>query len=646
MNDRTNWTVKEDEFLKQYYDKWYTSALAEELKRSESSIRKRAWQLGLVNQRGSFADLTYEVVDFITKNYSTMKTKEISEYTNVSESRIRRFAISRGLLKEQFIGWSEEKERFLIENASLPYTQLVNHLNKSERAIVKKLKELNLKKPGRSVWAKIEIDYLTDRYGNESLDQISNYLNRSKKAIQIKCFELGLEQKNANWAWSDWEEKLILESEGKTLVSELMKKTTRSESAIRFKKKAMGIITDRSTIVKWHDVIVKMTSEGKYIRDIAKEIGHTQTTLKGYCKRNGIEYEEDPSKESTLTKSKKYGLYKKVDLTSDDLTVCEWYAYWFLTFYESKISDVTKNKYRADFCVLYERGLGRMKLSSVKRADIQSYINVYGVSRSKTTVLDHIQRIRSLFRDAMFEGLISVNPAGNIEPIFKEQNLNVHERKKLREQKKHLEKNEYQKLKFHLIFSLDKMLDNEPLKTGSQYIQMIETIIFLGLKTGARISEILGITKEDIDFDNFVLKIEKTWNYKARGFKTTKNLASIREIAIDEETISILTNYLAWLEKYSIQIDEGAIFILEGISLFNDTINKRLKKILIDLEIEPISFHKLRHTQASILIGSDVPLEVVAKRLGHTDTSMIQRVYGHLLKDTEDRGNQMILRII
>lgn len=646
MKTPNKWTAEEDDFIRESYDKWYTSAIAEKLNRSEASVRKRAWSLGLTTQRGSFSDLTPDIVDFITKNYSTMNTKDISEYTNISESRVRRFAISRGLTKARFIGWTKEQEQFLIDNASLTYQELAKHLDKTEKAVAKKMKEMGMKKPQKSVWAKIETDYLIANHGVKTLDEIAKELKRSKKTVQLKCFELGLEKKNANWAWSEWEENLVIESEGKVPISEIMKETGRSHGAVIFKRKDLGIVSDKTTIVRWHDIIVKMAGEGKYIKEIASEIGHNQRTLVGYLKKNGIEFEADPNREGTRTKSKKYGLYEEVDLTNEDLTVCEWYAYWFRTFREQKISDVTKEKYRADFCALYERGLGRMKLSAVKRRDIQAYINVYGTTRSKTTVSDHLKRIRSLFTDAMFEGLIRLNPAGNIEPVFREQNLSVQERKKIREQKKHLEKNEYQKLKFRLMFSLNKKLEDEPIEQGAQFVQMIETLIFVGLKTGARLSEVLGITKEDIDFENFSIKIDKTWNYKSRGFKPTKNIASIRDIAIDEETASILEKYLNWLDRNSIEVDEGAIFILKDISLFNDVINRRLKILLVDLEIEPITFHKLRHTQASILIGSDVPLEVIAKRLGHADTSMIQRVYGHLLKDTEDRGNQMVLRII
>jgi integrase len=44
----------------------------------------------------------------------------------------------------------------------------------------------------------------------------------------------------------------------------------------------------------------------------------------------------------------------------------------------------------------------------------------------------------------------------------------------------------------------------------------------------------------------------------------------------------------------------------------------------------PINFHALRHTWASLSVMSGVPLLVVAKNLGHADTRMIERHYGHL----------------
>ena len=48
-------------------------------------------------------------------------------------------------------------------------------------------------------------------------------------------------------------------------------------------------------------------------------------------------------------------------------------------------------------------------------------------------------------------------------------------------------------------------------------------------------------------------------------------------------------------------------------------------------KIKPaISFHILRHTWASHAVMNGVPLLVVAKNLGHADTRMVEKHYGHL----------------
>ena len=44
----------------------------------------------------------------------------------------------------------------------------------------------------------------------------------------------------------------------------------------------------------------------------------------------------------------------------------------------------------------------------------------------------------------------------------------------------------------------------------------------------------------------------------------------------------------------------------------------------------PVSFHILRHTWASLAVMAGAPLMVVARNLGHADTRMVERHYGHL----------------
>ena len=46
--------------------------------------------------------------------------------------------------------------------------------------------------------------------------------------------------------------------------------------------------------------------------------------------------------------------------------------------------------------------------------------------------------------------------------------------------------------------------------------------------------------------------------------------------------------------------------------------------------LESLTFHELRHTHASGLVNNGVPLAFVAAQLGHLDTRMVEKHYGHL----------------
>ena len=49
--------------------------------------------------------------------------------------------------------------------------------------------------------------------------------------------------------------------------------------------------------------------------------------------------------------------------------------------------------------------------------------------------------------------------------------------------------------------------------------------------------------------------------------------------------------------------------------------------------VRPIRFHDLRHTTATLLLRSGVPLVVVQKVLRHRDPKLTEAVYGHLATD-------------
>lgn len=61
-----------------------------------------------------------------------------------------------------------------------------------------------------------------------------------------------------------------------------------------------------------------------------------------------------------------------------------------------------------------------------------------------------------------------------------------------------------------------------------------------------------------------------------------------------------------------------------------DSQKKPMRRACVLAKIKPFGFHQLRHTAASRWITLGVSLKVVAEQLGHVDTKMVERYYGHL----------------
>jgi integrase len=65
--------------------------------------------------------------------------------------------------------------------------------------------------------------------------------------------------------------------------------------------------------------------------------------------------------------------------------------------------------------------------------------------------------------------------------------------------------------------------------------------------------------------------------------------------------------------------------------------SRRVEAACVNGRIEPrCTFHELRHTYASLSLMNGMPMLVLAQNLGHTDTRMVEKHYGHLLQSYKD----------
>ena len=66
--------------------------------------------------------------------------------------------------------------------------------------------------------------------------------------------------------------------------------------------------------------------------------------------------------------------------------------------------------------------------------------------------------------------------------------------------------------------------------------------------------------------------------------------------------------------------------------------NRPMRAACLHAKIKPLGLQQLRHTWASLSVMNGVPLLVVADNLGHVDTRMVERHYGHLTKSYMDEA--------
>jgi integrase len=205
-----------------------------------------------------------------------------------------------------------------------------------------------------------------------------------------------------------------------------------------------------------------------------------------------------------------------------------------------------------------------------------------------------------------------------------------------------LDEAEYRILKTRVEIALQDSLERAPfhfqtgnlIKEGTHpvcYQMKLMCVSFL-LHTGARFAEALGVTSADVHPE--YITINKTWDYKTgTGFGKTKNDASIRDVAVDRTLVKQIKRFIKWKNQYYPNSDLP-ILVEPHTNIYNDTYNNFFKMIQRKYGIKKnLTLHKIRHTYISYLLNEGISAESIAKQVGHTDTSMITKVYGHLLEE-------------
>lgn len=176
-------------------------------------------------------------------------------------------------------------------------------------------------------------------------------------------------------------------------------------------------------------------------------------------------------------------------------------------------------------------------------------------------------------------------------------------------------------------------------------------MVYLAIDTGMRKGELTGLTWEDIDFNKSTISINKQRHY-VMGYGVLedkpKTDAGIRTVTVSKTVMNLLKQYRKQQLKNKLKFgtaykDEPYVFLHDdGTAIAPHRPYIWFTNFLEKHNLPKITFHQLRHTNASLLISSGEDIVTVSNRLGHADKNITLNTYSHIIKSKEAKvANKM-----
>ena len=352
--------------------------------------------------------------------------------------------------------------------------------------------------------------------------------------------------------------------------------------------------------------------------------------------KNYIVYLEYFDKKNNKKKQKNMGSYPlkrdaskrlnevKEDIYKDELLVpnemvLEDYILDFLEKYKINLSITTYNIY-ARICKKYIIPLlGDIKLCEIKPIHVQNYVDDLLDLLTPQTIKVHLNILNLALKRAYRLKLIKENPVQFVE----------------------VPKNRKYKNEIYNAQDMQQLLEK------SQGTSMELPIVLAG-GLGLRISEILGLTWNNVDFNNFTITIDKI-TVRNNGqviLKDPKTESSIRTITAPKEVILMLKQLKKDRLAAKLRGEKShreLIFYDKNLNpIAPDVLSKKFRIFLKENNLKHIRFHDLRHSHVTLLIDAKVPIKVISERVGHSNINTTLNIYSHTLKEMDQEASDKI----
>ena len=332
---------------------------------------------------------------------------------------------------------------------------------------------------------------------------------------------------------------------------------------------------------------------------------------------------------SRMKKEKIQEIVKKEEVNNTSVVIAQdmqngliLFSNYMKAWLEKVKPDIRQTTYSGYHCNIYKI-IGpyfdkkRIYLQDISPEDIETFYHEMLQTRNSNTVIRYHANIRKALQYAFKKGYILTNPADRVDrPKKSTFNQSFYNREELED-------------------LLNKVKGNP-----------LEFPVTMAAYYGLRREEILGLKWDAIDFQYKQFTIKHTVTSTSVNGKrveiaanTTKTKKSCRTLPFDNNGIieSLLLEMKQkqeeWKKLYgdSYNYDyEGYVYVRpDGIRYRADFVTETFKRFLKSNELRVIRFHDLRHTCATMLRHTGVPMEDIQKYLGHSTITTTEGIYAH-----------------
>lgn len=177
-------------------------------------------------------------------------------------------------------------------------------------------------------------------------------------------------------------------------------------------------------------------------------------------------------------------------------------------------------------------------------------------------------------------------------------------------------------------------------------------LLVVATRTGMRLSELLGLTWDCVDFANRKVTIKQQLQRHDGKFylAETKTAGTRRTVTVSPAVIEQL-KVLKGQELLGKSPGEDSIPNLvfrtkTGTPYHRKTILDWTNKFMEEAEIPAYGFHALRHTCASILINGGADPLRVQRHLGHSNVRVTMSTYAHLFEERLEENHDILDRAL